>query len=84
MLKKYAVIGVVAMALATSSLAYAQAPGSAAPSGSSDHPSENDDAGWLSSVKGMFGRGEDHTCATQATTTNAAGNTVYVKRPNCP
>ena len=83
MSKRYAVLG-VAIALATSSFAYAQAPGSAAPSASSDHLTESDDAGWFGSVKSMFGRGEDHTCATQATTTNAAGNTVYVKRPNCP
>lgn len=84
MLKKSAML-CVGLSLASPSLVFAQAPvGGATRDAASDHPSESDDGGWFGSVKGMFGHGEDHSCATQATTTNAAGDTIYIKRPNCP
>ncbi|WP_158809820.1 hypothetical protein [Beijerinckia sp. L45] len=84
MVIKHATLG-AALLLTIPTIALAQSPAApAAQSAGADHTTDTDDGGWFGSVKGMFGRGEDHSCATQAAVTNAAGDTVYVKRPNCP
>jgi hypothetical protein len=85
---KYATIG-AALALAAPAFAFAQSPASGPAQGAAaaktTQATEEESGSWFGSVKGMFGgRGEDHSCATQAVVINPAGNAVYVKRPNCP
>ncbi len=84
---KYAILG-AALALALPSFAVAQTPGGTTQGSGPPAPTqttEDDSGGWFGSVKGMFGgRQQDHSCATQAVVVNAAGDAVYVKRPNCP